>query len=619
MSKCECRSANSGIGIRHSISALLLALTYTAAVAGDLQFSAGVDRTEVGLGERLVLTVTVTGTNIGRVPKPQLPQLDDFDNLGGSSSQSTNIAFAGGRLTQQQTISHIYHLLPKKLGELTIGPVRMEFKGETYLTQPIAVNVVKESRLPPPTSRRRPDPFDPFRSPQPQPGAGGAVKENVHLGATASRTSVFQGEQVTVGYTFYTRLNLGDLQIADMPAFSGFWVEKLFDARDLDYKAREYRGQQYNAASIKRVALFPTRSGELVVGSMKMTGQVVRRGGFFFQSAEPFEVKSGPITITVKPLPDSGKPSCFTGGVGEFELTAGLDKDSSIDGEPLSLTVKVTGTGNIRLVGEPKVGPVMGVKLLSPETKDKVNTSSGKVKGSREFSYPLMPEADGKLLIPSIKLGFFDPKTETYYVCSTPRLEIFSSGAAGRTSAIDAGTGVRLVGSDIRHIKGNVEVRVSKYEFGNRHSAFEIRHSWWVWLFYPAGLIVLAFGVVLGRHRRKLEHDRGYARRRRSSRLVKKRLAEATRLLEQGRESDFHAALNRAVLGYVGDRFNIEAHGLTGDELRTELVRGGVSEETTTALLDLVKTCDAARFSPGMAATGPDETLDRARRVLEAL
>ncbi|UCG43165.1 MAG: BatD family protein, partial [candidate division WOR-3 bacterium] len=275
---------------------VLTCLLAAVGTAKELDFSASVDRTLVGLGERFVLTVTVSGTNIGRVPRPTLPELDGLNDLGSTSSQSTNISFVNGRMTQQQTISYIYHLSPNRLGDITIGPTTIEFQGETYQTQPITIIAVKEpqQQAPPPRPQpqRRPDPFDPFdmwdpfgqRQQQRQPQTGGTVQDNVHVTAYADRTTVYQGEQVTVSYSFYTRLQIGDLQVAGAPSFSGFWVETLFDARQLEFRTREYDGQQYNAAAIKRVALFPTRSGELTVGSMKMAGQVVRPGGFFFQS-----------------------------------------------------------------------------------------------------------------------------------------------------------------------------------------------------------------------------------------------------------------------------------------------------------------------------------------------
>ena len=391
-----------------------------------------------------------------------------------------------------------------------------------------------------------------------------------------------------------------------MPGFTGSWAEKLFDARELNWRNATYNGQRYSAATVKQVALFPTQSGPLKIDKMTVSGQTVVSGGFFFDSAEPFEVSSDPITINVKPLPEAGKPQDFGGGVGDFKVTAALSGDSSVGGEPLTLMVKVAGTGNIGLVGEPKLAPISGVKVLSPEAKQTTRTSEGRVAGERTFNYPLIPTADGKFVIPEIEMGFFNPKTGSYYTQTTPRLEFVATGATGKTPLPENESGVKTLGTDILHIK----------------SAF-VRQSpslaFLGWVFYPAGIVVLGIGLLLGRHRRRLEQDRGYARRSRSSRLVKKGLAEATRLLAQGDEREFYAALNGAVVRYVGDRFNIESTGMTGDQLQAELAGRNVDPATVASLLDLIASCDAARFSPGMARCTPKETLDKARMVLVKL
>ncbi len=576
-------------------------------VAAELSLSASVDRDRVGLGEQVQLTVTVSGTNIGSVPRPELPSLPDFDNLGSTSSQSTSISFVNGRMTQEQTTSFVFFLAPKKTGELTIGPCRLDFKGTTYQTEPIGVTVTKESQMPAPNRQpsARPSPldWDPFGRPEPRRGgARGAI----HLAASADRTSVFQGEPVTVSFTFYTQAQVANLNMKEMPGFTGFWVEKLFDAKELSYRRTAYNGQQYNAATLKRVALFPTQSGELSVGKMTVTGERITSGGFFFDSAEPFEVSSEPIAVQVKPLPEQGRPADFSGGVGDFKLSAALSRDSSVGGEPVTLIIKVTGTGNIGLVGEPKLAPISGVKVLAPESKLNTSTQDSRLSGTRTFNYPLIPTADGRYSVPGVSMSFFNPKSGTYYTLTTPSREFFATGATGSAVLRETERGVRTLGSDIAHIKSVASVRVPGF-------------SRWHWLFYPLGIILLGVGIVVGQHQRRLEQDRGYARRTRSSRLVRRRLAEAESCIRQGRSREYHAALHRAVLGYVGDRFNIEATGMTSDEIRAELVRRGVAAEVVGELLNLAAECDAARFSPGLVDCQPTETLARARRILESL
>jgi len=585
-------------------------LALSTTLAAELNFSADVDRTTVGLGEQFQLTVTVEGTNVGGAPRPQVPAMDDFDQLGSTSSQSTNISFVNGRMTQQNNISFIYFLSPKRVGDLTIPPFKLAFKGTTYETQPIAITVTKESQSPPP-GRQRQQQQSPFGLPgRPQPRSSG--RGDVRLTSSADRTSVYQGEQVTVTFVLYTQAQIGDLGIKEMPGFTGSWAEKLYDAKELNWRTSSYNGQRYNAATLKQVALFPTQSGELKIDKMTVSGQVVVSGGFFFDSAEPFEASSDPITISVKPLPDAGKPKDFSGGVGDFKVTAALSGDSSVGGEPLTLMVSVAGTGNIGLVGQPELATISGVKVLSPEAKQTTRTSGGRVAGERTFNFPLIPTADGKFVIPEVTMGFFNPKIGSYYTQTTPRLEFVASGAAGRTPLAETETGVKKLGADIVHIK---PAYGGESPFARSHSPLALLG----WLFYPAGLVIVGAGLLMGRHRRRLEQDRGYARRTRSSRLVKKGLAEATRLLERGDEREFHAALNRAVVRYVGDRFNLETSGMTGDQIQAELADRKVDEDTISNLLDLIASCDAARFSPGMARCTPKETLEKARVVLEKL
>jgi hypothetical protein len=598
-------------GILH-FAVCILTFALSTAAAAELNFSADADRTTVGLGEQFQLTVTVEGTNVGGAPRPQVPAMDDFDQLGSTSSQSTNISFVNGRMTQQTSISFIYFLSPKRVGNLTIPPFKLSFKGTTYETQPIAITVTKESQAPPPARQQR-QPQSPFGFPgmpgRSQPRSSG--RANVLLAATADRTSVYQGEQVTVTFVLYSQAQIGDLGIKDMPGFTGSWTEQLFDAKELNWRTATRDGHRYNAATLKQVALFPTQSGQLKVDKMTVSGQVVVDDGWF-GSAQPFEVSSDPITIDVKALPEAGRPADFSGGVGDFKATATLSADSSLGGEPLTFTIKVTGTGNIGLIGEPQLASISGIKVLSPETKQTTNTTGGRVGGERTFSYPLIPTTDGKFVIPEVEMGFFNPKTGSYYTQTTPRFEFVASGATGRAQLAETETGVKTLGADIVHIKPDFEA-ASPIAEGNSPLANS------GWFFYPAGVVALGIGLLMGRHRRRLEQDRGYARRSRSSRLVKRGLAEATSLLAQGKEQEFYAALNRAVVRYVGDRFNLETSGMTGDQIQAELSHLSIAPDTISNLLDLIASCDSARFSPGMATCSPKETLDKARMVLEKL
>lgn len=595
-----------GFDIRIRLAELLiLVLLVNPVYAGEINFTASVDRTTVGLGEPFELTVTVSGVNISRVPQPQLPELAEFENLGVSQSQSTSISIINGRVQQQTAVSFVYTLVPRKLGELTIGPCRMIYNNTEYTTEPIRITVVKsKTRSQPrtqPQSRFPPSPFDFFEEPEPEP----AGADNVFLAASADRTSVYQGEQVTVTWTIYTNQELARLNLKETPALTGFWVDDIYQAQELRYEQRTVRGRAYYAAVLRRTALFPTQSGELRVGPMKLEGQMVT-GGFFFGRAKPFSVASEQLKITVKPLPEVGKPASFIGGVGSFEVSASLSSDRSTGGEPITLTITVNGTGNLGLLAAPVLPSVPGLKILTPEIKDNFSYATGRLSGSRRFVYPVLPAADGRYRIPEIELGFFDPKSGSYYVKKTPALEFVASDVPAKSGPVEtASPGLRVIGSDIRHIRDRL-VGSAGWE---RAVGLEF-------ILYPLGLLLLIAGVIFGRHQRRLQLDVGYARKSRAFREARKRLKMAQSVLREGRRDEFYGLVRQAVLGFIGDRFNIEPGALTNAEIGTELNKRGIDSGLITELLDMINRCEVARFSPSVVSCDPRELLTQAEKLL---
>jgi hypothetical protein len=137
---------------------LLLALLLLPAPAGaaELQFSAAVDRTTVGLGEQFQLELRVQGEGMVSVPRPALPAMADFDVLGSSSSQSTNISIVNGRMQKQASVSFLYVLAAKKPGRLVIPPCTLTYEGREYASQPVEVTVVRARRARPSPRPPRP-------------------------------------------------------------------------------------------------------------------------------------------------------------------------------------------------------------------------------------------------------------------------------------------------------------------------------------------------------------------------------------------------------------------------------------------------------------------------------
>jgi hypothetical protein len=578
-------------------SLLLIPLFLAAA---ELNFTASVNRTQIGTNEALTLTVTVQGENIGQVPDPQLPDLPDFTIGGRSSSQSTSIQFINGKLIQQGSISYIYTLYPKKEGAFTIGACTIKFQDQVYETQPISITVVKGTASPQPLPPSSMTPAEP----------GVPIDDNIKLVASVNKPAVYVGEQITVEYDLYTRMNIQGAQAEDL-SYTGFWVEPIFDAERLDYRQKNINGIMYNVAVLKKSALFPVTSGDATIPSWVLNVQITQpsRGFFnFFGRAQSVRVISDPINVTVKPLPAENKPATFSGGVGEFNMTAELDRTVSEAAEPINLAITITGTGNIRLIEKPVVPTVPGVKILDPEIQDDIKVTNDVVRGKREFHYPLIPQTDGEHLIPSIEIAYFNPRDRKYHTIRTEQLKFTAQQTAAATELVE-GEGLKILGSDIRFIKtdaSRLPVQVGSL-------------GWWLIIWYIGSLLLILTSIVYRRHQARLLTDRAYARKTRSSTLVRKRLKQAERFLKKNDEKAFHAALSKVILGYIGDRYNLDVGALTKDEIIQEMRKRNIRDENIAMFIQLLDQCDIIRFSPGMTCDNPRELLDNTKKLLSTL
>lgn len=569
--------------------------------AAELNFVASVNRTEVALGEPIMLTLSVEGENIGKVPSPEMPDLPDFDIGSTSTSQSTNIQMVGGKVIQRQFFNFIYTIYPRELGKTVIGSCKLVIENETYKTQPIEINVVQGSA----------QSVQPPRQGSPAPAEPGVtIDDNLKLVATANRKSVFQGEPVVVEYSLYTRLRLADINLAEATSFSGFWVEPIFDAQHIEFQRKTVGGKVYDVCVLRKAALFPVTTGQLQIPSMKLNVAVVQapRDFFdFFGTTKVVPLSSDILYVNVLPLPIEGKPEAFTGGVGKFTITASLDTTSSNAAEPVNLTVRISGAGNIRLIEKPVIPAIPGVRILEPEVKENTQYGDGSIRGSKEFRFPLIPQTDGEHIVPSIKLSYFDPSSKTYQTIGTETLRFTATQTASAVELAQTG-GLKVLGTDIRYLKPNVTVLRNQ----------QLSVGWWLILVYVLSAAAICASVVYRRHRSKLLNDRAYARKLRSSRLVRKRLQEAAKHSKEGNKKEFHATLARVMLGYIGDRYNLDTGSMTNEDIEQELRRRNIDETMIKKLNDLLTQCNI-RFSPVTKYEDPKILLQMVRELLTRL
>jgi hypothetical protein len=247
-----------------------------------------------------------------------------------------------------------------------------------------------------------------------------------------------------VSYYLYRRVRVINLGVDKFPVLSGFLREDLelpVVGQKLDIEAVTLDGVAYHRSLLARYAAYPLKEGKLPIDPMAVkVNYFGAESGLdseddpmfnFFRQANPLvgTAQSDPITVEVSPLPP-GQPDNFTGGIGDFQIAASVDKLSVNANDALTLTIRVDGRGSTRAIELPQTQWPPGVQLF--DSKGTVKSNRG---GSSEkiFENILIPRQPGTVLIPPIHLSFYDPVKKEYVTRSTTAISINVGPASGNS------------------------------------------------------------------------------------------------------------------------------------------------------------------------------------------
>jgi len=582
------------------ITALFLFVSSLEAV--QVEFEASVDRTRVAQSEALLLTLRiVSDENLQHMPAPTLA-LGDFHVEGPSVSSRIEMV----NFTTSYTRELTYRLYAKRQGRIRIGSASIEIDGKTYRTRPIDIEVLRAGQR---SGRARGGEFN--------------VEDHLYVRARSDLQRVYVGQQVTVDFDLFYRFQLHNVGFKEIPSFAGFWIEELFVAQQLQASREVINGITFNVAPLRRVALFPTKSGAHVVESMAVSCEIPARRSQrrsmlddffasdpFFGRTQSALLQSEPIEIQVLPLPEAGQPKAFSGAVGEFKLEARAQPTHVKAGDPVTLRVEISGVGNLSAVGTPLIEVGEGIKMYDPTLEEEEKIVNDQYGGRRTYEYILIPETGGILEIPPVQFAYFNPVAEEYVTLQSAPIFVHSAGEVAAEESGGYGLSrkdIEAVGSDIRYIKPDVET------LGETFTLYGSGLFWSVQASVPFALLGL---ILLQRHRDRLRGDIAYARRRRARGEAGKRLERASHLLEEGEAGAFYGEIHRAVLAFLADHLNITAASLSPDACEHSLREKGLEEETIQSLREWLIRCDYARFAQGV---GERSDMDKIRQEAEDL
>ena len=569
------------------------------AFAVDIEIKTSVDRTRVGLNQNFTLTVDVSGDKADNTENPQMPDINDFAAYMGSSGTSQNIQIINGRMSVSKSHSFTYRAITP--GKFTIPAAVLKYGGKEYRSKPIQIEVVKAAAQQPQRQQRK----SPFSSNE-QP-ANQVDKNNLYLKVAVSKRQVYVNEPVIVSFKIYTRVSVTQYGITKLPNTAGFWAEEFDIGKQPQTYEEIINGQKYIVAEIKRMALFPTDAGKKKIGAMEIECnvrvQTKRRSIFDSFFDDPFFgrsvrklVNSKPITINVLPLPSEGKPANYSGLVGNYNITSLVDKKQVKTNEAISLKIEISGTGNIKMIPNPKVELPPDFEQYPPKVSEKISRNERGITGSKIYEYVLVPRHPGLQKIKPVEFSFFDTRSKRYKVIRTREIPINVEKSNDQFSVVTAGRNkedVKYLGQDIRFIQLGMP--------SFKKIASHFYKSFYFFLILILPLIAIGSSYGYRRHLDKLSGNIAYARGRKANQMAMKRLSKAKKYLSEETQRQFYAKISNALMGFLGDKLNISSAGIITDEVEDLMKNKGMKEEVIKQFLLCLKMCDYQRFAPSEA------------------
>ena len=583
---------------------------------------------QVVVGERFQVVFEANGESRNF----QAPAFEGFNVVGGPfTSSSSSIQMVNGSVTRSTRNSYTYALQASREGTFHIGAASVTIDGNKVTSEPYEIKVLPDDGSYAASgggggaSSNQGQPQQNTNDPQ-------VSGKDLFLRCIPSKKSVCVGDQIVLVYKLYTKVPVSSVSVSKMPSYAGFWTKDLSDNSGKLKQSSEYvNGIEYTTAEIQRVVIVPQRSGKLTIDPMSMECVAqIRTQRNSCRSMDPFEaffndpffnnsitnvqkeLSSQSLSIDVKALPENGKPASFAGAVGNYKFNSTIDKTELSTNEAVTVTLTVSGTGNVELLQMPEPVFPPDFEVYDPKITTSTDASSQGMSGTKKAEYLAIPRRAGSFSIPPVEFSFFNPSTESYQTLKSESYEL--SVRKGKDAEGDGGVfasnqeDIKYLGSDVRHIMNNGA------QLKPKHTTFFASPVYFAILL---GLLVVFVALLLIlKKRADLAKDTAVNRNRKADKVARGRLKNAYQHLKAKDQEKFYVEMSQALWGYIADKLGIERSKLSMETVSETMKGKNVPDELTQQFVDTLNYCEFARFAPGSAEEKMDDLYQRGIDVI---
>ncbi len=552
------------------------------------------DSEEIGVGEAVQLTVAVSGASSAERPKINGP-----DGLSVQYTGTSNqIQIINGAFSSQ--LSYNYLVAGLKPGRYTIGPIEITAGNNKLRTHSVILTVTGTSAsggnsggIPPALrGQNRPD----------TDGDGEGEPEGndpLTLSLSLPKTTLYQGETVPIT----VKLLAGNVSLNEVSYPNLNPSDFIFGKLDKPLQTEKIiHGVPYKAVEF-HTTMTPVKTGNIFLGPVSLNCNIIVKSrdhddffGDYFPNyqRQSVQVKSKRIQLHILPLPATGKPAGFSGGIGQFQLKAAATPQMVNQGDPLTVKLVLSGTGNLQAVNAPVLQNSNGFKVYDPQRKSTTGPSNGEV----SFEQVLIPfNAQVKQIGPYV-FSYFNPVAGKYQQISTPAIPV----TVKANPAFNESPGMGNPGPSERFGRDLVFIKDSPGKLRLIKERFYYQPWFWILQLFP----LLGLGACFFHHKQRklLQSDTPSARAIRAANFAKKQLEHAGRALATGNSERLLDELHLIIRNYLAEKYNLNAAGMTGDVV--DYLKGQeISESSLQKIKDFFAKYDFYRFT-GTKMTGDD-------------
>jgi tetratricopeptide (TPR) repeat protein len=569
--------------------ALLAAATHASA---QIEVHATVEPPSATVGQRITLTVEVTGSRQATAPQIDFGAAFDAQHIGPTSQFSS----VNGRVST--SVSHRYLLVPKLAGRYELGPFEVQVSGNVHASNKVTVDVGA-----------------------PAPGQAGrrtAGSAEVRLALVPAKQRVYAGERVPLTIKLMIA-GARDDAVHDLKGLGeGIALEDFTGPRR---GAERIDGRNFRVLEYE-THFTPLRPGPLSLGPATLEVSVVEeRAGaendpfnfaFGFGRRRDLSVTAGAVPLDVLAVPTDGRPADFSGAVGQFDFQVSATPTSLSAGDPINVRMEIRGVGNLTSLVPPRVPPGDRLRAYDPQpVRDQT------APGLYVAEQVVIPRDPSLKALPPVRFTFFEPESGSFRTVARgpiplevrPAVRAEEPRVVGEPSTSQEPAAPEKLGRDIVFIKD----RPGSFDRVGRTAPA----AGWLLVNGLAPVVLFLGARTWARRRKQLEDDPRLARFLGAGRTARRALAALGR---NGGGERFYDELISTVSTYLAAKLSLPPGRIERTVVLGALgepAKNGEVARTIEQFFDLVERVRYARDR--LASNDREQALSLADGIVRAL